>query len=92
VAAVGLFVGWQDMARVCMAILMAGGCLAITWGLWTSSMATVLKNLQTGVMQHLRTGQWPSMGQPLISQVSSERVPYALAVGLGTAAYYVVAR
>lgn len=90
VACVGLFVGWPDMAKVCLAILLAGGLLAITWGIWTSNMSKVLKNLRTGLMQHIVAGQWPSLGQPLISQVTSERVPYALAIGLGTAAYYVV--
>lgn len=90
IAAVGLFVGWPDMANVCVAILLAGGVLSIAWGLWTSKMAHVLKNLQAGLMQTILAGQWPSFGQPLISQVTTERVPYALAVGLGTAAYYMV--
>jgi prepilin peptidase CpaA len=89
IAALGLFVGWPDMAKVCVAILLAGGLLAVAWGLWTSNMLTVLKNLRTGLTELIRAGQWPSLGQPLISQVTSERVPYALAVGLGTAAYYV---
>lgn len=90
IAAVGLFVGWPDMANVCVAILLAGGLLAIGWGLWSSNMATVLKNLRAGLMQYIGTGQWPSFGQPLVHQVTSERVPYALAIGLGTVAYYVV--
>jgi prepilin peptidase CpaA len=90
ITAVGLFVGWPDMAKVCVAIVLAGGLLSIAWGLWTSNMTTVVKNLQAGWMQYIRARQWPSIGQPLISQVTSERVPYALAVGLGTAAYYVV--
>ena len=90
VAAVGMFVGWPDMAKVCLAILIAGGLLSVAWALWTSRWQTVLKNLQTGVMQHLRSGLLPQIGQPLITQVSPERVPYALAVGLGTAAYYAV--
>jgi prepilin peptidase CpaA len=90
VAAVGMFVGWPDMAKVCLAILIAGGLVSVAWALWTSQWQTVLKNLQTGVMQHLRSGLMPQIGQPLITQVSLERVPYALAVGLGTAAYYAV--
>jgi len=90
IAAVGLFVGWPDMANVCVAILLAGGVLSIAWGLWTSRMTLVLKNLQAGFMQTILAGQWPSFGQPLINQVTTERVPYALAVGLGTAAYYMV--
>ena len=88
--AVGMFVGWPDMAKVCLAILIAGGLVSVAWALWTSRWQTVLKNLQTGVMQHLRSGLLPQIGQPLITQVSPERVPYALAVGLGTAAYYAV--
>ena len=90
VAAVGMFVGWPDMAKVCMPILIAGSLVAIAWAIWTSRWPTVLQNLNTGLMQHIRSGQWPSFGQPLISQVSPERIPYALAVGLGTAAYYAV--
>jgi prepilin peptidase CpaA len=92
IATVGLFVGWQDMANICVAILLAGGFLAVAWGLWTSNMVTVLKNLRVGLTEHISAGQWPSLGQPLISQVTSERVPYALAVGLGTATYYVATR
>ena len=90
VAAVGMFVGWPDMAKVCLAILIAGGLVSVAWALWTSRWQTVLKNLQTGLMQHLRSGLLPQIGQPLIAQVSPERVPYALAVGMGTAAYYAV--
>ncbi len=90
VGAVGMFVGWPDMANVCVAILITGGIVAIAWAVWTSRWSMVLKNLQTGLMQHLQVGRWPAFGQPLIHQVSPERVPYALAVGLGTAAYYVL--
>ena len=91
VGAVGMYVGWPDMANVCAAILITGGLVAIAWAVWTSRWSMVLKNLQNGLMQHMRLGQWPAFGQPLINQVSPERVPYALAVGLGTAAYYVLA-
>jgi prepilin peptidase CpaA len=90
VTAVGMFVGWPDMLNVCVAILIAGGLVAIAWAVWTSRWLTVLKNIQNGLMQHMRLGQWPAFGQPLINQVSPDRVPYALAVGLGTTAYYVV--
>jgi prepilin peptidase CpaA len=91
VAAVGMFVGWPDMLNVCVAILIAGGIVAIAWAVGTSRWWMVLKNLQNGLMQHIRLGQWPAFGQPLINQVSPERVPYALAVGLGTVSYYIVA-
>jgi prepilin peptidase CpaA len=90
VTAVGMFVGWPDMAKVCLAILIAGGLLSVAWALWTSRWQTVWKNLQTGLMSQIRSGLLPQIGQPLIAQVSTERVPYALAVGMGTAAYYAV--
>lgn len=90
VASVGVFVGWPDMAKVCLAILIAGGLLSVAWALWTSRWQTVWKNLKTGLSNQIRSGLWPQIGQPLIAQVSAERVPYALAVGLGTAACYAV--
>ena len=89
IATVGLFVGWPDMGKVCVAILLAGGFLALTWGICTANLITVLKNLHAGLAEHIHAGRWPSPGQSLISLVSSERVPYALAVGLGIAAFYV---
>lgn len=89
IATVGLFVGWPDMAKICVAILLAGGLLSVAWGIWKSNMVTVLINLRNGLAEHIREGRWPSPGQPLIRKVTNERVPYALAVGLGVAAYYV---
>ena len=89
IAAVGLFVGWPDMTKICVAILLAGGLLSVAWALWRSNMVTVLINLGNGLTEHIRAGRWPSLGQPLIKTVTKERVPYALAVGLGVAAYYV---
>ncbi|WP_396431405.1 prepilin peptidase [Limnohabitans sp.] len=92
VAAVGMLVGWPEMAQVCVAILITGGLVAVAWAICTSRLQSVMRNIHTGLMQNIRTGQWPQIGQPLISQVSHERVPYALAIGLGTAAHFVVTR
>ncbi len=89
IATVGLFVGWPETAKICLAILLAGGCLALAWGLYTLNLIIVLKNLHAGLTELIHAGRWPSPGRPLISRVSSERIPYALAVGLGTAAFYV---
>lgn len=88
VTAVGMFVGWPDMAEVCVSILIAGGLMVIAWAIWTSRWRMVLNNLKNGLVHHIQVGQWPSFGRPLLGQVSPERVPYALAIGLGTAAYY----
>lgn len=90
VAAVGMFVGWPDTVQLCMAILIAGGLLATAYAVWTCRWKTVLRNLHAGLMQLIRLGQWPGFGQPLFSEVSPERLPYALAVGLGTVGYYAV--
>lgn len=89
-AAVGLFVGWPDMASVCVAILLAGGLMSVAWAFRTSNVTTVLKNLHAGLLRYIGSGQWPSPGRPLIHEVSAERVPYALAVGMGTVGYYLV--
>ncbi len=89
IATVGLFVGWPETVEICVAILLAGGCLALAWGLYTQNLIIVLNNLRAGLTELIHAGRWPSPGRPLISRVSSERIPYALAVGLGTAAFYV---
>ncbi len=89
IATVGLFVGWPETTKICVAILLAGGCLAFAWGLYTLNLITVLNNLRAGLTELMNAGRWPSPGRPLFSRVTSERVPYALAVGLGTAAFYV---
>lgn len=87
VAATGMFIGWSDMANVCVSILIAGGVVSIFWAILNSKLTAVLKNIQSGLLQNIRVMQMPQIGQDLLNQVSHERVPYALAIGLGTAAY-----
>jgi prepilin peptidase CpaA len=86
-AAVGLLFGWPEILKVCMMILLAGGLLALAWAIGTSRSSEVLKNIYSGLMNLIRAGQIPQFGQPLMNHVSRERVPYALAVGMGTAAH-----
>lgn len=87
IAAVGLLIGWPDILNVCMSILLTGGLLSMAWAIGSSRSKEVLKNLQNGLANLISAGQLPQWGQPLMSQVSRERVPYALAVGMGTAAH-----
>lgn len=91
IAAVGMFIGWPDILNVCMAILIVGGVLAMAWAIGTSRSKEVLTNIHNGLRNLISTGQFPQIGQPLMRQVSRERMPYALAVGIGTAVHFSMA-
>lgn len=91
IAAIGLLVGWPDILNVSIAILLTGGVLALVWAVVSSKSKEVLKNIRKGLMNFTRVGQLPQWGQPLMNQVSNVRIPYALAMGLGTAIHFSMA-
>lgn len=85
--ATGLFVGHPDMLWVNLLILLAGGALSITWVLLTSQLGTVLQNLKTGLTQIWLTRQHGHLSTPTTFPVGRTRLPYAVAIGAGTAVH-----
>lgn len=82
--ATGLFMGHPDMLWVNLLILLAGGALSIVWALLSSQLGSVLKHLKNSVVHvwlKLQHGQSPTLNAPPISRT---RMPYAVAIGLGT--------
>jgi len=84
-AATGLFVGHPDMLWVNLLILLTGGVLSITWALLTSQLGSTLRNLKTGLTQIWLTRQHGHTTHPTAFPVGRTRMPYAVAIGAGTA-------
>ncbi len=84
-AATGLFVGHPDMLWVNLLILLTGGVLSITWALLTSQLGSTLRNLKTGLTQIWWTRQHGHTAHPTAFPVGRTRMPYAVAIGAGTA-------
>jgi prepilin peptidase CpaA len=85
--ATGLFVGHPDMLWVNLLILLAGGVLSITWALLTSQLGSVLQNLKTGLTQIWLNRQHGQLSTPHAFPVGRTRLPYAVAIGAGTAVH-----
>lgn len=83
--AVGLFTGHPDMFSVMFLILLAGGALSLVWALMTGQLGTTLLNLQTGLTQLWMNRQHGAISEPQPFPVGKTRMPYALAIGIGTA-------
>jgi prepilin peptidase CpaA len=86
-AATGLFVGHPDMLWVNLLILLAGGLLAIAWALFSGQLGQTLHNLSTGLTQLWLSRQHGPGAERTAFPVSATRVPYALAIGAGTAVH-----
>jgi prepilin peptidase CpaA len=84
VAATGVFMGFPAVLHLSLSIFMVGGVLAVVWALWTSQLSLVFKNIRTGLALLWAFRQLPMDRQLEIFPVSRTRLPYALAVGLGT--------
>ena len=84
-AATGFFVGHPDMLWVNLLILAAGGVLSIVWALSTGQMSAVLRNLQSGLHMWWINRQTGAVANPTAFPVSRTRMPYAVAIGMGTA-------
>lgn len=83
-AALGAFVGDLNIWMLSLHILMAGGLLAIFWAIWTDRWRQVLSHL---IVAFFHAGQHRAEGTFLSVKdipLSGERMPYALAIGLGT--------
>jgi prepilin peptidase CpaA len=82
--ATGLFVGHPDMLWVNLLIMLAGGAMAITWALFTSQLGMVLHNLRSNLTSRWRNHPHDSIDTATARPVSPTRLPYAVAIGLGT--------
>lgn len=88
--AVGLFQGASGSLSLCVTIMLAGGLLSIAWAAWHSQLMASCRNLAGGVaMVFSRISGSPSTAGGSL-QISSQKVPYALAIGLGTAVHVVM--
>ncbi|MEK7344564.1 MAG: prepilin peptidase [Pseudomonadota bacterium] len=87
VGATGLFVGHPEMLWVNLLILLAGGVLAIVWALLKGQLGTVLQNLKTGLTQIWLNRQHGHLTLPIAFPVGRARMPYAVAIGAGTATH-----
>ncbi len=87
VGATGLYIGSADMSWVCLKILIMGGLLALAWAIWTAQLQPVLNNLAAGLNLRWRAirSSHPASHQRM--PMSSTRIPYAIAIGAGTAAH-----
>lgn len=83
--ATGLFVGHPDMLWVNLLILLAGGALALVWAVWTGRLIATFQNLQTGLSQIWLNRQHGRTGQARAFPIGQARMPYAIAIGMGTA-------
>ena len=84
-AATGLFVGHPDMWWVNLLVLLAGGAMALTWAICTAQLGTVVHHLQSGMRERWLKRHDVDMdttSNPF--PLSSTRLPYAVAIGLGT--------
>jgi prepilin peptidase CpaA len=83
--ATGLFLGHPDMLWVNLLILIAGGALALVWAVSTGRLLTTWKNLQSGLTQIWPNRQLDRTHKPRTFPIGQVRLPYALAIGMGTA-------
>ena len=86
-AATGFFVGHPDMLWVNLLILVAGGLLSVVWALCTGQLSTTLHNLQAGVTQIWLNRQLDQHSSGSAFPVGPTRLPYAVAIGMGTAVH-----
>lgn len=86
-AATGLFVGHPDMLWVNLLILLAGGLLSLGWAWLTGQLGQTLRNLSTGLTQLWLRHQHGQSAVHTAFPVSATRLPYALAIGAGTAVH-----
>jgi prepilin peptidase CpaA len=86
-AATGLFVGHPDMLWVNLLILFAGGLLSFLWALFSGQLRQTLHNLSTGLTQLWLSRQHGTRFERTDFPVSTTRMPYALAIGAGTAVH-----
>jgi prepilin peptidase CpaA len=82
--ATGLFVGHPDMLWVNLLVLLAGGAMAFAWALCTSQLGTVLQHLLSRLSLRWLNRLHGDLDTPIHFPLSPTRLPYAVAIGLGT--------
>ena len=82
-AAVGAWVGLHETYRVLIAIAFAGGVLALFYMVFYKRVGTTFGNLGRLLWFHLRSGVRPHP-EINIQRPETIRVPYGLAIALGT--------
>jgi len=86
---VGAFLGSNDVLGAVLATLVTGGVMAILVVMWSKQLRPMLQNIKLifyGSAVKLSTGQVPLMND---LPVSVGKLPYALAISLGTFAYLI---
>lgn len=86
---VGAFLGPNDVLGAVLATLLAGGMLALFVVMWSKQLRPMLQNVKLifyGSAVKLSTGQAPLMDD---LPVSVGKLPYAVAISLGTFAYLI---
>ena len=89
-AATGAFIGFPAVIGVALLTFLAGGVLSLALALRLRSVHSVLVNLRTGLLlglAHLCTGSLPRKGD---LPVTESRIPYGVAIAVGTAASVVL--
>jgi len=86
---VGAFLGPNDVLGAVLATLVAGGVMALLVVMWSKQLGPMLQNVKLifyGSAVKLSTGQAPLMND---LPVSVGKLPYAVAISLGTFAYLI---
>ncbi len=88
-AMVGTFLGADDVLGVVLATFLAGGVLAILMVLWSGKLASFFQNVKLmlmGGMVKMSMGHLPAVEEV---PVSVGKLPYAVAIAIGTFGYLV---
>lgn len=86
---VGAFLGPGDVLIVVLATFVVGGVMALVVALWSKQLANLLHNIKLmlfGGLLKMSAGRLPIMDD---IPVSVGRLPYAVAITLGTLSYLV---
>jgi len=86
---VGAFIGPNDVLGAVLATLVAGGVMALLVTMWSKQLGAMLQNIKLifyGSAVKLSIGQAPLMND---LPVSVGKLPYALAITLGTFTYLI---
>lgn len=88
-AMVGAFLGPADVMGVIIATFIAGGVMALVVALWAQQLKAMLQNIRLmlfGSVIKINAGQLPDMHE---MPTSVARLPYAVAITVGTLSYLV---
>jgi prepilin peptidase CpaA len=86
---VGAFLGPGDLIGAVIATFIAGGVMALVVALWSRQLMNMLQNIKLmlfGSMLKMNAGQLPVMNE---LPVSVAKLPYAVAITVGTLGYLV---